>query len=525
MTTTRTTEADRKAALARAFADFPRFCGLLSIRTKDGAERLPMRLTALQKTYNEARTYRDIILKPRQVYMTTLEAARDVWWFLTRPGARVVVVCQSQTDQGALKDIAEKFRIFFDSLQRLGLQLEFGRESSTEWSLPKRDATLRIIQAGASESSAGKKGRGGTINRLHMTEAAFFENAETTFNSLLESVPKEGSEIVNESTPNGAAGFFFEQWQSAITGESAYKPHFFPWWWHPEYRIAQQPGEEFIAETELEKRLYAKGVPVECLLWYRWKIASKGGNHRLVAQEYPSDPNSCFLLTGRGFFDGDRIGKLLDQAQPPIRTQTWRQAGSYGRIVNGTEIPQLRVWHAPTLGKRYVLSIDTSRGREDGDSAGGVVYEYGTGRHMATIWGQIKPWEMARIGAAVAKHYNWALIVCERNGDGLSCLRALEVECHYPNVFVDHDGDAGWITSNPSRTSALDAFEEAVRKGHFQTYDAHMLSEMRTFIVNAVGRPEAAKGTHDDLVLAGAIGWDIICRPISTTQSASMPVA
>ena len=38
---------------------------------------------------------------------------------------------------------------------------------------------------------------------------------------------------------------------------------------------------------------------------------------------------------------------------------------------------------------------------------------------------------------------------------------------------------------------------------------------MRTFIVNKHGKPEAQAGAHDDLVMAAAIGWHVVCLPVA----------
>jgi len=444
--------------------------------------------------------------------MTSLEAARDLWWFLTKRGARVVVVVQSQTDQTPLKDITYKFRVYVDSLRRLGLVLNFGAESACEITLPSTDSTLRIIQAGASEAAAIKKGRGGTINRLHISEAAFFERAEDTFNSLTESVPLEGSEVVIESTPNGAGGFYYEQWQAAVEGRSAYTPHFFEWWQHPEYRIPLGDGEAFEPDTALEKTLAKKGVSADCLNWYRAKVRDKGGNDRLVAQEYPSDPDTCFLLSGRGFFDGLRIAEQLALATDPAESLDIRAPGALGQIVANKEIPALRIWHEPEWNRDYVVAVDTSEGT-GGDAGTGLVFERGTGRHMATLWGQFKPWELARAVAGVGHRYNEALVAVERNNHGHACLRALDAEQNYPNIFYDRDGKQGWLNVEISRTNALDTLEQAHRAGSFQTPDRFVLGEMRTFIINRNGRAEASPGTHDDLVITAAIGWDVCCRP------------
>jgi hypothetical protein len=488
----------RAEFLAWALADFRRFCGLLQIQPKGGGGRIRFNLSPIQRQYDAARTPRDIILKPRQVYITTLEAARDLWFFLTRPGARVIVVCQSQTDGAPFKDISEKFRLFFDSLSRAGLRLEFGRESMGEWSLPSRDATMRIIQAGASEAAAAKKGRGGTVNRLHVTEAAFFERAETTFNSLLESVPgpEHGSEVVNESTPNGVGGFYYEQWQAAVRGESGYRPHFFRWWDHPEYTLALDEGERVEPATELEQKLVGLGVAPAQLKWYRRKIAEKGA--ALTAQEYPSDPETCFLVSGRNFFDQEITSRLLALAADPLESR------DRGRI---------RIYRKPEPGKAYILSVDTSEGG-GGDPSGGILRERATGEHCATIDGQYQPWELGKVSAALGCEYGETLIAVERNNHGHAVLQSLEREEKYKKLYEHADKKLGWPTNPVTRPQMLDELEDAHRRGLWKSQDKRVLTQFRSFVISATGKPEAAVGEHDDLVMAEAIGWAVRQIPV-----------
>lgn len=495
----------RSEFLAWALEDFRRFCGILQIQPKSGGGRQPFRLTWVQQQYNANRTARDIILKPRQVGVTTLEAARDIWFFLTKPGARVVVVCQSQTDQAPFKDVSEKFRLFFDSLARAGLRLEFGRESFGEWSLPKRDSTLRIIQAGASEAAAAKKGRAGTVNRLHITEAAFFEHAETTFNSILESVPgpEFGSEVVNESTPNGVGGFYYEQWQSAVRHENGYTPHFFRWWEHPEYSVEMSHGETVSPSNDLEKKLSALGVKSEQLKWYRRKSAEKGKD--LTSQEYPSDPDSCFLVSGRSFFDPDLVTAHMRAAKPPLRVE------AHGA---------LRVWKEPVKGAQYVIGADTAEGlsgdgtKEAGDYCAAPIFDRETGEHVATLHGHWTPGDFARVLAATGTTYNDALIAVERNNHGHAVLLGLEREQKYRYIYRHDDDKLGWPTNQMTRPVVLDKLDDGHRQGFFRTNDTLMLGEMRTFVVTGGGRAEAAKGAHDDLVMGGAIAWTVRGKPL-----------
>jgi phage FluMu gp28-like protein len=305
------------AFLGESLASFPRFCGLLKIPPKSGGARIPLVWSPIQRHYHDHRSARDIILKPRQVYMTTLECARDLWWFVTKPGARVLVVCQSQSGDAPVHDISEKFRIFFDCLESYGLRLDFGRKSATEWTLPKRDAIMRLLPAGASAESAERKGRAGTVNRAHFTEMAFWgAHAADTFSAIAESVSTDGSEIVNESTANGAEGLYYHQWRAAEAGTSAYAPHFFPWYDHPWYRLALV--EPFAARDERESRLLARGVSAEALSWYRNKILENGGDVTTVRRDYPDDPESCFLDTDQQYIQTSLIEQAVYDGPPPL---------------------------------------------------------------------------------------------------------------------------------------------------------------------------------------------------------------
>lgn len=504
--------AEHAKFLAGALKDFRSFCGLLDIVPKAG-QRIKLRLNRIQRRYCAQRTSRDVALKPRQIGFTTLEQARDVYRFVTEPGARVVATCQSITDHAPVKLLNKNYEVMFESLERLGVALKFKTRSLTDWTLADRDASLRIVEAGASEAAAQKKGRAGTITRLHLTETAFYEYADETLNALLECVPAPelGSEIISESTPNGAFGTFFRQCQEAIAGKSGYRLHFYPWYEAEEYALPIPEGVRVEPQNDREKALLElRGVTREQLYWYQRKVRDKGSQD-LVDQEYPSDPDTCFLVSGRVFFSASHVVEMLAKASEPVTTQQLRESGSLPQRVGPEEVPALRVWHLPETGRQYVVAVDTSEGT-GGDAGAAIVLERGSGRHMATLWGQFRPWVLAKYAASLARKYNQALVAVERNNHGGTVLRALHAEQSYPNIFVDRDEKPGFLTSEASRGPILDTLEEAVRVEAFKTSDRFLLGEMRTFIVNERGRAEAAKGAHDDLVLATAIGWDVICR-------------
>lgn len=500
------------ADLERWRDDFAGFAAQLDIIPK-GGNRQKLRPNAIQSAFEVTRSRRDIVLKPRQVGLTTWELARDVWYFLTRRGARVVVVCQSMADDAAIKELADKLRVMFESLRSAGVQIPGLDASTTQWLIPTRDASLKIIGAGASAASAKKKGRSGTIHRLHVTELAFFEHADDTLNALLECVPgpEYGTEVVLESTANGAAGWFYEAYQDAKAKRSSFRSHFFHWLEQAEYSLPLEPGEHISPETERERAVLKTGATPAQLKWYRKKVADKKSQD-LVDQEYPLDEDTCWLIAGRLFFDRERTKQLYAEAVDPILQQEVGKDGSHG---------VLRIWKHRQDGRRYVVIVDPSEG-VGGDPGAAVVLDRGSGEHVATLHGQFTTWEMARLAAEIGRSY-WgvrsdgardpALLVVERNNHGHAVLQGLAREQRYSYIFAGSDKRAGWVNSEPARATALAALQQAHVDKHWHSRERESLAEMLKFVVLPNGRAEAASGAHDDLILAHAIGWDVVCRP------------
>ena len=447
-----------------------------------------------------------MVLKPRQVGLTTWELARDAWFFLTRKGARVVIVCQSMSDDGAIRELSDKLRVMFESLAVMGLIAGVDHPTSTTWHLRSRDASLRIVGAGASEAAASKKGRSGTIHRLHVTELAFFEWARETVNAMFECVPgaEHGTEVVLESTANGAAGMFYEIYQAAKAGRSSFDPHFFRWLDQPEYRAELEAGERLSPETDRERELVERHhASAEQLKWYRQKVADKGQD--LVDQEYPTDEETCWLTAGRLFFDVAQTKKLIASSREPLESREVGREGSRGT---------LRLWRRPLELRSFFITVDPSEG-VGGDPGAAVIYDRETGEHVGTIHGQFSTWEMARVVDEIGREFNDALVIVERNNHGHAVLQSLTQVQHYPRVHKDHDGKAGWLNNQVSRAAALEALFDAHREGRWSSPDRDSLAEMLRFVVPADGKPQAAKGAHDDLVIAHAIAWTIASRPQS----------
>ncbi len=315
---------------------------LLKVRSK-GRGLLLLRPNRAQQEYSRQCTKRNIVLKARQLGMTTYVAARFFIQTITQPGTTTVQVAHSQ------ESAEEIFRIvhrFWENLPETtqGGALVTSRANVRQIVFPRIDSEYRV--ATAADPNAG---RGLTIHNLHCSEVARWpRDGEEVLASLRAAVPAEG-EIVLESTPNGAGGVFYEEWQRA--GETGYTRHFFPWWYEPNYtgdvkKVALYPLT--VEEEGLAKRA---GLSEAQLVFRRMNRAQLRG---LAAQEFAEDDVSCFRASGECVFDLEAIDRAFDGCGEPLEMKDNRR---------------VMVWWPPQMTKQFIIGVDPAGGGSEGDYA------------------------------------------------------------------------------------------------------------------------------------------------------------
>jgi hypothetical protein len=148
-------------------------------------------------------------------------------------------------------------------------------------------------------------GRSATIQLLHCSEVAFFNNAAEHSTGIMQAVPNaSGTEVILESTANGVGNYFHQEWQKAEAGISDFIAIFVPWYWQDEYReptpITFLPTADEIELAEQYQLTYDQ------LHWRRKKIIQLSVNgvdgEKAFRQEYPNNANEAFVLTGEDSF-------------------------------------------------------------------------------------------------------------------------------------------------------------------------------------------------------------------------------
>jgi hypothetical protein len=453
---------------------------LLRIRVKKGGIRY-LKLNRAQREYSQTCSKRNIVLKARQVGITTYIAARFFIETITRPGTLTVQVAHNDESAQAIFNIVHRF---WEKLPNSRVQrgaLVKSRSNVRQIVFPRLDSEYRV------ETADDNAGRGMTIHNLHCSEVSRWpRGAEDTLASLRAAVVPDG-EIALESTPSGAAGLFYEEWNKAE--EQGYTRHFYPWWYEPSYKedVSKKPVGEL---TDEEMELVAHhGLTHEQIAWRRTRLRIM---KKQAAQEYAEDPVSCFLASGECVFDLESIEKAAAQAGPATESQ------DNGRCL---------IWLPPQERKQYIIGVDSAGGGTDGDYACAQVIDRASALQCAELHGHFPPLELARRLAKLGRRFGNALIAVERNNHGYGVLAHLK-DLEYENLFTQ-GGQDGWLTSVVSRPTMIENLAAMLIEEPRLFHSERLLAEMKTFVRYPDGHAEAAEGAHDDCVMAMAIAMAV----------------
>ena len=298
---------------------------------------IPFRMNWAQIELYESEWYRNLILKARQLGMSTFIniLQLDTCLFNDAVHAGVIAHNREAAEELFLRNIKTPYDWLPDRL----------RAARPEDSRSAR----KLAFPNGSSIRVSTSMRSGTIHMLHVSEfgkicAEHPQRAAEVVTGSLEAVPLDGWAAI-ESTAEGREGYFYEYCRTARQMQAAGKPltredwkfHFFPWWRHPTNRlsVAEAKGlvinehrEEYFAKIEAELGIT---IAHEQRCWYV-KKAEKLGD--LIYREHPSTADEAFFAALHGTYYGQQMqqartdGRIRDlPIEQAIGVETWWDLG------------------------------------------------------------------------------------------------------------------------------------------------------------------------------------------------------
>ena len=231
--------------------------------------------------------------------------------------------------------------------------------------------------------------------------------------------------------------------------------------------------------------------------------------------------------TGSNPFDADGLKRWTERCIDPLRVEKWSTRG--GNVL------EVQVWGEPVAGEQYMAVADPSAGIEDEagehDPCEVVVVSRGVKGRPAVVArynGYIPAYELGRLSTHLARKYNEALLVWERNsGYGEAFFEGID---SYGNVYIEHHLDAlklpisqrvGWTTTATTRGTIIGALQKAIIEDGLILLSADAVESLKNVVVKRDGlRIEAGAGAHDeDMIVLG-----IACHLLANYPMYAAPV-
>jgi len=399
-----------------------------------------------------------IILKSRQLGMSTLVAAFATWMVLFQKDKNVLIIA---TKLSVAQNFIRKVKTMITNLPPWLVlpQVVSNNKQLIEFS---HGSSIKAIP------TSDDAGRSEALSLLIVDEAAFVRNFDELWMGLYPTLSTGGRAILL-STPNGVGGQYYKLYQEAKDNLNEFSAIKIPWYEHPERDQAW-----FDSET-------------------------KNLSKRQVAQEYLCD----FASSGDTFVAEDSLRWLQSMVKSPIER-------------SGID-KNVWIWKKPISDHRYIISADISRGDSKDFSAFHII-DTNAGECVAEYKGKVQPDTFAEILYEYGEKYGNALVCPENNSYGYATVLKLK-DLQYSNLYYRNRKSvylagyspkkemdlAGFTTSGKTRNLILSKLEELLRNRQLLIYSSRFYEEIKTFMW--VGnKAQAMKGYNDDLVMSLAIG-------------------
>ena len=401
----------------------------------------------------------NVILKARQLGISTISAAYVAWFMLFHREKNVLVIA---TKLVTATNLVKKVKMIFKNLPQWMLIAKIAVDNKQSFELTNGSQ----VKAG---TTSGDAGRSEALSLLIIDEAAFVDGLEELWTGLYPTL-STGGRCIALSTPNGVGNWFHKTYTEAETEMNDFHPIKLFWDVHPD-----RNQEWFEKET-------------------------RNMSKRQIAQEL----ECSFNASGETVINPEDLERLHGNIMDPIyRT-------GYDR--------NMWIWERYQEGVPYLLVADVARG-DGSDFSCFHIVRVDTMTVVAEYQGKPDLDLYSSVLQSAGKEYGNCLLVVENNGIGIAVLEKLK-DLGYPKLYysvkstheymeaylAEHNDRAvlGFTTSTKTRPLIVAKLEEYVRNKLINIHSNRVFHELKTFIWHN-GKPQAMRSYNDDLVMSLAI--------------------
>lgn len=334
------------------------------------------------------------VLKARQLGVTTISLAIDVFWMAMHPGTIGALVTDTEANREANRALIKRY---IDSFPKGFFGKSFVIEKDNRnFMMFSNGSRLDFLVAGTRTKKTWGEGRGYAF--AHLTEVANYgskEGLDSFIEALAETHPNRL--FIYESTAKGF-NHYREMWIDAGR-DSLTKKRIFIGWWSKDLNRIQKTDKRFAlygsAEPDHEEKelidavkdQYGFTVTMEQLAWYRWRCADESKDMQTNFQNIPWTEAQAFVMSGFSFFAVRTLQKdfaVIKDPENPITYHGYKyilgndfHSGVMEPIDSQDRIGEveLRVWEDPIDTAQYLIGVDPAWGRNDWKD-----------RHCISVW-------------------------------------------------------------------------------------------------------------------------------------------
>jgi hypothetical protein len=528
---------------------FYRFCRELKVETKElGIQRLGQRLLGSQtyvmeevaKGLNQG-THFFVILKGRQLGITTISLALDLYWHFKNPGFQGTLTTDTEENRDQFRTT---LAMYMDGLPP-EYKIPLMTHNRNQMVLKNRS---RLFYQVAGLRAKGSLGRGKGITYLHGTETSSWGDEEGLASLLASLAEKNPNRLyLFESTARG-----FNMWHDmwAVAKRARTQKAIFCGWWRNELYSADAKSDVYkvywdgkLSPEEKEwtreiKKLYQVEINSRQIAWWRWKMNEGIKDEALMYQEFPPTEDYAFIMTGSSFFSHARCtdqAKVAKQLLPRFYRFSMGQYFEDTELINSTErMATLKVWEEPIENAYYVIGADPAYGSSDwADRFCIQIYRcYADGLDQVAEFAtsELNTYQFAWVVCYLAGAYKNSTLNLEVNGPGQAVINEMrnlkrqaqtmeprkarglmDVLSHMQHYLWRRNdslggvsNSLGYLTTHSSKERMLNYFKDYFERGMMNVYSMDLLEEMKS-VVRDQGSIAAYGRNKDDRVIATAL--------------------